>query len=44
MVGTQIAHISPINKGDIVWTVNAVDLPVIGRAVLLKVNISLSTK
>ena len=34
MVGTQIAHISPINKGDIVWTVNAVDLPVIGRAVL----------
>lgn len=34
MVGTQIAQISPINKGDIVWTVNAVDLPVIGRAVL----------
>ena len=34
MVGTQIAHISPINKGEVVWTVNAVDLPVIGRAVL----------
>ena len=34
MVGTQIAHVSPINKGDIVWTVNAVDLPIIGHAVL----------
>jgi Na+-transporting NADH:ubiquinone oxidoreductase subunit A len=34
MVGTQIAHISPINKGEIVWTVNAIDLPIIGRAVL----------
>jgi len=34
LVGTQIAQIAPINKGDVVWTVNAVDLPVIGRAVL----------
>lgn len=34
MVGTQIAQIAPINKGDVVWTVNAVDLPVLGRAVL----------
>ena len=34
MVGTQIAQIAPINKGDLVWTVNAIDLPVIGRAVL----------
>ena len=34
LVGTQIAQIAPINKGEVVWTVNAVDLPVIGRAVL----------
>lgn len=34
LVGTQIAQIAPINKGDLVWTVNAIDLPVIGRAVL----------
>jgi len=25
LVGTQIAQIAPINKGDVVWTVNAVD-------------------
>ena len=34
LVGTQIAQIAPINKGETVWTVNAIDLPVIGRAVL----------
>lgn len=34
MVGTQIAKVAPINKGEIVWTVNAVDLPIIGRAFL----------
>lgn len=34
LVGTQIAKIAPINKGEVVWTVNAVDLPVIGEAVL----------
>ena len=34
LVGTQIAQIAPINKGEVVWTVNAIDLPVIGRAVL----------
>ena len=34
LVGSQIAQAAPINKGDIVWTVNAIDLPVIGRAFL----------
>jgi len=34
MVGTQIAKAAPINKGEVVWTVNAVDLPIIGRAFL----------
>ena len=34
MVGTQIAKTAPINKGDTVWTVNAIDLPIIGRAFL----------
>ncbi|CAI8337476.1 MAG: Na(+)-translocating NADH-quinone reductase subunit A [Cryomorphaceae bacterium] len=34
LVGSQIAQVAPINKGDIVWTVNAIDLPVIGRAFL----------
>lgn len=34
LVGTQIAQIAPINKGDVVWTVNAIDLPVIGAAFL----------
>ncbi|MEY2963729.1 MAG: hypothetical protein RL754_990 [Bacteroidota bacterium] len=34
LVGAQIAQVSPINKGDIVWTVNAIDLPVIGETVL----------
>ena len=30
-VGTQIHHIDPINKGEIVWTVNAQDVLLIGR-------------
>ncbi len=30
-VGVQIHHIDPINKGDIVWTVNVQDLAIIGR-------------
>lgn len=30
-VGTQIHHISPINKGEFVWTVNAQDVAIIGR-------------
>jgi len=30
-VGIQIHHIDPINKGDIIWTVNAVDVLTIGR-------------
>lgn len=34
LVGTQIAKVAPINKGEVVWTVNAIDLPNIGRAFL----------
>jgi Na+-transporting NADH:ubiquinone oxidoreductase subunit A len=30
-VGTQIHHIDPINKGEVVWTVNAQDVMIIGR-------------
>ena len=30
-VGIQIHHIDPINKGDIVWTVNPQDVVIIGR-------------
>lgn len=33
-VGTQIHHIDPINKGEIVWTVNALDVALIGRSLL----------
>ena len=33
-VGIQIHHIDPINKGDIVWTVNANDVLTIGRLFL----------
>ncbi len=33
-VGIQIHHIDPINKGDIVWTVNAADVVTIGRLFL----------
>ncbi|MDA9199395.1 NADH:ubiquinone reductase (Na(+)-transporting) subunit A, partial [Schleiferiaceae bacterium] len=32
LVGTQIAQTAPLNKGEIVWTVNAIDLPTIGAA------------
>jgi len=30
-VGVQIHHIDPVNKGEVVWCVNAQDVPVIGR-------------
>lgn len=30
-VGTQIHHIDPINKGEVVWTVNALDVALIGK-------------
>lgn len=30
-VGTQIHHIDPINKGEVVWTVNPQDVAMIGR-------------
>jgi len=30
-VGTQIHHIDPINKGEFVWTVNALDVAIIGH-------------
>lgn len=30
-VGTQIHHIDPINKGEFVWSVNALDVAIIGR-------------
>ena len=33
-VGVQIHHIDPINKGEVVWTVNIQDLAIIGRLVL----------
>ena len=32
-IGTQIAKIDPINKGDIVWTMNAQDVAVLGELV-----------
>lgn len=32
-VGTQIHHIDPINKGERVWTVNALDVAMIGKIV-----------
>ncbi|MFD1552021.1 NADH:ubiquinone reductase (Na(+)-transporting) subunit A [Putridiphycobacter roseus] len=35
-VGTQIHHIDPINKGEVVWTVNALDVALIGRAIQSK--------
>jgi Na+-transporting NADH:ubiquinone oxidoreductase subunit A len=31
-VGVQIHHINPINKGEVVWTVNPADLVIIGRS------------
>lgn len=33
-VGVQIHHIAPINKGDVVWTIQAADLVIIGRLAL----------
>lgn len=33
-VGTQIHHIDPVNKGEVVWTVNAQDVAIIGRLFL----------
>lgn len=30
-VGTQIHHIDPINKGEVVWTLNLLDLVIIGN-------------
>lgn len=30
-VGVQIHHIDPVNKGEIVWTVNVQDLAIVGR-------------
>lgn len=33
-VGVQIHHIDPINKGDVVWTVNTLDVIIIGRLFL----------
>ena len=32
-VGTQIHHIDPINKGEVVWVVNPQDVAIIGRIV-----------
>lgn len=32
-VGVQIHHIDPVNKGEVVWTVNVQDLAIIGRLV-----------
>ena len=31
LVGTQINKLKPINKGDVVWTINASNLAIIGR-------------
>lgn len=33
-VGTQIHHLDPINKGEVVWTVNAQDVMIIGKLFL----------
>ena len=33
-VGVQIHHIDPINKGDVVWTINPSDVVVVGRLFL----------
>lgn len=33
-VGVQIHHIKPLNKGEVVWTVNAVDVALIGQTAL----------
>ncbi len=40
-VGVQIHHIDPINKGEVVWTVNLQDLAILGRLFLTgKVDMS----
>jgi Na+-transporting NADH:ubiquinone oxidoreductase subunit A len=40
-VGTQIAHIDPINKGEVVWVISPQDLLVIGELLLTgKLNLS----
>ncbi len=31
LVGTQINKLRPINKGEVVWTINALNLPIIGK-------------
>jgi len=36
-VGTQIHHLDPINKGEIVWTVNLLDLLIIGNYAKTKI-------
>ncbi|MFI3258862.1 MAG: Na(+)-translocating NADH-quinone reductase subunit A [Rikenellaceae bacterium] len=33
-VGVQIHHVDPVNKGEVVWTVNIQDLAIIGRLFL----------
>ena len=33
-IGTQIAHIDPINKGEVVWTMNLQDVAVLGELVI----------
>ena len=33
-IGTQIAHIDPINKGEVVWTMNLQDVAVLGELVV----------
>ena len=32
-IGTQIAHIDPINKGEVVWTMNLQDVAVLGELI-----------
>ena len=32
-IGTQIAHIDPINKGEVIWTMNLQDVAVLGELV-----------
>lgn len=32
-VGVQIHHIQPINKGEVVWTINAQDLSIVGKLI-----------
>ena len=32
-IGTQIAHIDPINKGEVIWTMNIQDVAVLGELV-----------